>query len=66
MQTIPELGAEGGSLTLFGEQVDSVAWKFYKESNEGGMADFLSEDDRDLLPLLQQKRKLKANDPGED
>lgn len=43
--TILELGAEGGSLTLFGNREAAGQWKFWTQTDENTMGDLLDEED---------------------
>jgi hypothetical protein len=45
IETILEIGAEGGSLTLFGRKVPNGSWQFCMERNESILKDLLSEED---------------------
>jgi hypothetical protein len=44
-------------VTLYGIKLKTGKWKFSLETNEGTMADFLLEEDEDLLPLLYSQSK---------
>ncbi len=45
-QVILELGAEGGTLTLFGGKGDSGQWTFWTEVDESTIYELLDEEDR--------------------
>lgn len=42
-------------VTLYGVRVDGDKWKFLFDKDEGTMADFLLEEDADLLPMLHTR-----------
>jgi len=44
-ETILELGAEGGSLTLFGSKDDAGHWRFWTQTDESTMNYLLDEED---------------------
>ena len=44
-------------ITLYGIKKKTGRWKFSLEKDEGTMADFLLEEDEDLLPLLYSQSK---------
>jgi hypothetical protein len=44
-ETILELGAEGGSLTLFGKRDAAGQWRFWTQRDETAMIDLLDEED---------------------
>jgi len=44
-------------ITLYGIKEKTAKWKFILEKDEGAMADFLLEEDEDLLPLLYSQSK---------
>lgn len=45
-EVIIEVGAEGGSLTIFGKRNAIGDWSFFSEKNEIALADLLTEEDR--------------------
>lgn len=45
-ETILKMGAEGGSLTIFGKRKATGAWQFRVERDETTLYDMLSEEDR--------------------
>ena len=45
----------GIMVTLYGVRVEGGKWKFLLDKDEGTMADFLLEEDADLLPKLHTK-----------
>ena len=45
----------GIMVTLYGVRVEGDKWKFLLDKDEGTMADFLLEEDADLLPKLRTK-----------
>jgi len=54
-ETILELGAEGGSLTLFGSRDAAGQWKFWRKSDETTMRELLDEEDlRGLGSLVSE------------
>ena len=44
-ETILEVGAEGGSLTLFGNRDDAGQWRFWTQTDETTMNYLLDEED---------------------
>jgi hypothetical protein len=51
-ETILELGAEGGSLTLFGNRDAAGQWRFWTQTDETTMIDLLDEEDLSGLGSL--------------
>jgi len=49
LETILELGAEGGSLTLFGNRDAAGQWRFRTQTDETTMNDLLDEEDLRVL-----------------
>jgi hypothetical protein len=54
-EIILQMAGTGISLTLYGVKLGSNKWKFLLDKDEGTMADFLLEEDADLLPTLHTK-----------
>lgn len=46
-QVILEVGAEGGSLAIFGEPKPTGGWRFVAERNETAVFEMLSEEDQE-------------------
>lgn len=58
-QVVLKVGAEGGSITLWGRGNAAGQWSFALERNESALADFLrDEDDMQLLTRTRSKRWL--------
>jgi len=49
------MAGAGIMVTLCGVRVEGAKWKFFLDRDEGTMADFLDEEDADLLPKLRTK-----------
>jgi NAD-dependent deacetylase len=60
METILRIGAEGGSKALHAEKDSNNEWMFFIESDENAMADFLDDEDQDLVPLLNRKQRINS------
>jgi len=56
-ETILEMGAEGGTLTLFGNRDDAGHWRFWTQTDETTMNDLLDEEDRRGLGSLVNTRE---------
>ena len=56
-EIILQASGAGILITLYGIKKKIGKWKFSLESDEGTMADFLLEEDEDLLPLLYSQSK---------
>ena len=54
-EIILQIAGAGIMITLFGVRVQGDKWKFLLDKDEGTMADFLLEEDADLLPKLHTK-----------
>ena len=54
-EIILQMAGAGLSLTLYGLRLGSDKWKFLLDKDEGTMADFLLEEDADILPMLRTK-----------
>ena len=54
-EIILQAGDVGIMVTLFGVRVEGGKWKFLLDKDEGTMADFLDEEDADVLPKLRTK-----------
>lgn len=48
-QVILEIGAEGGSLTIFGEPSPTGGWRFVAERNETALFEMLPDEDQEGL-----------------
>ena len=56
-EIILQASGAGILITLYGIKKKTAKWKFILEKDEGTMADFLLEEDEDLLPLLYSQSK---------
>ena len=54
-EIIIKMAGAGIMVILYGVRVEGDRWKFLLDKDEGTMADFLSEEDADLLPKLRTK-----------
>jgi hypothetical protein len=54
-EIILQMSGAGIEITLFGVRVGGDKWKFLLDKDEGTMADFLDEEDADVLPKLRSK-----------
>ena len=54
-EIILEAAGAGIKVTLYGVRVEGHKWKFLLDKDEGTMADFLDEEDADVLPKLRSK-----------
>jgi len=54
-EIILQAGGVGIMVTLFGIRVEGDKWKFSLDKDEGTMADFVDEEDADVLPKLRSK-----------
>ena len=54
-EIILQMAGAGIVITLFGVRVKDGKWKFLLDKDEGTMADFLDEEDADVLPKLRTK-----------
>ena len=54
-EIILQMAGAGIMVTLCGVRVEGAKWKFFLDRDEGTMADFLDEEDADLLPKLRTK-----------
>jgi len=54
-EIILQAGGVGILVTLFGIRAEGGKWKFLLDKDEGTMADFLDEEDADVLPKLRSK-----------
>jgi hypothetical protein len=54
-EIILEAAGAGIVVTLCGIRVKGEKWKFFLDKDEGTMADFLDEEDADVLPKLRTK-----------
>ena len=54
-EIILEVIGPGIMITLYGVRVEGDKWRFLLDKDEGTMADFLLEEDADLLPKLRTK-----------
>jgi hypothetical protein len=52
-EIILKMAGAGISLTLYGLSLGNDKWKFLLDKDEGTMADFLLEEDADILPMLR-------------
>ena len=52
------VGAEGGTLTLFGSKHASNAWKFWTETDETAAYELLDEEDRGSIESPVKKSEL--------
>jgi hypothetical protein len=52
-EIILKMAGAGISLTLYGLRLGNHKWKFRLDKDEGTMADFLLEEDADILPMLR-------------
>jgi hypothetical protein len=57
-EIILQMGGAGISLTLYGLRLGSDKWKFLLDKDEGTMADFLLEEDADILPKLKTRSEV--------
>jgi hypothetical protein len=55
-EIILQASGAGILITLYGIKKKTAKWKFILEKDEGTMADFLLEEDEDLLPLQTRSR----------
>jgi hypothetical protein len=53
-ETILEIGAEGGSLTIIGIRDPECGWRFAKIRNEDTLRSFLSEEDQEGLVFYER------------
>lgn len=59
VETILELGAEGGSLSLFGSKSAEGQWRFWTKTDESTMDDLLYEEDlRGLGSLVNASKSV--------
>ncbi len=61
-EVILKVGAEGGSLTIFGKRNAIGDWSFFSEKNEVALADLLAEEDRDESPALEYSDDVSSFD----
>ena len=54
-EIILEAVGAGIKVTLYGVRVKGGKWRFLLDKDEGTMADFLDEEDADVLPKLRTK-----------
>ena len=52
-EVILQAGGVGITATLLGVRLEDGKWKFSLDKDEGTMADFLLEEDADILPMLR-------------
>jgi hypothetical protein len=57
-EIILEATGAGIKVTLYGVRVKDGKWKFFLDKDEGTMADFLDEEDADVLPKLRTKSEF--------
>jgi hypothetical protein len=57
-EIILQAAGVGIMVTLFGVRVEGGKWKFFLDNDEGTMADFLDEEDADVLPKLRTKSEF--------
>lgn len=67
LQMILCLGAEGGSISLYGiQQVEQGQWTFFLETDERTFLDILSAEDAEGLELFWRSEDLKSWDEALD
>ncbi len=57
-EMILQVAGVGIMITLFGVRVEGDKWKFLLDKDEGTMADFLDEEDADVLPKPRTKSEF--------
>jgi hypothetical protein len=57
-EIILEATGAGIKVTLYGVRVKGGKWRFLLDNDEGTMADFLDEEDADVLPKLRTKSEF--------
>ena len=57
-EIILEAVGAGIKVTLYGVRVKGDKWKFLLDKDEGTMADFLDDEDADVLPKLRTKSEF--------